>query len=239
MRPPIPCQTKGFTLVELFITLAIMAILTVMLFPAIAAVRERANNIACQNNLRKIGYGMLQYANDNDGRFPAHWGNDVPGPSLTWYGFIAPYVNGWDGDLSKPMSKDFFCPSSAAKNRRGQTYTSTKDNSLGMSYGYNYYPLTKNFAAQRTFKAIAINTPGKLVLAGDIPVTNEAGAESGISLPGYLSQYLLYPGSAVLSTRHNGSCNLVFADGHVESRNAARLAQPGEEFDLGNWDPRY
>jgi len=228
---------RAFTLVELLVVIGVISILAVMLFPVMTQMQSRSKNAACQQNLRKIGQGILQYAWENDGHFPPHWGDMGNSPSLVWYGFVAPYVCGWNGNLAEPMNKDFFCPS-VPQSRHGQTYTSTTENGLGMTYGYNYYKVTQNAASQGTFKTFGISKLSKLVLVADIP--SAMSGEAGVPLPGFMAQYLLYPGSAAISERHPGkTCNVVFADGHVENRDARSLATQDEGFDAGNWDPNY
>jgi prepilin-type processing-associated H-X9-DG protein len=222
-------------MVELLVSMGVFVVLIALLLPSVSSVRENANRASCQQNLKNIGSGMIQYASENNGFYPPHWG-EVPGTTLTWYGFIAPYINEWNGDLSKSMSKDFFCPSASNQYRTGQTYTSTAENGRGMSYGYNYYLLTQNYASQPVSRNLGVATPSKLVLVGDVPVVTSA--EPAVRLPSYMGNYLMYPAEAVLSERHNKGCNLVFADGHVENRNTRRLVNPDEEFNLSNWDPR-
>jgi len=228
---------RAFTLVELLVVIGVVSILAAVLFPVLTQMQSRSKNAACQQNLRKIGQGMLQYASENNGHLPPHWADMGESPSVVWYGMIAPYVCGWNGDLSEPMSKDFFCPA-VPQARNGQTYTSTAENGLGQTYGYNYYKLTQNAASQGTFRTFGINKLSKIVLVADIPAVMQG--EGGVSLPGFMAQYLLYPGPAVIGDRHPGkTCNVVFADGHVEGRDARSLATLDEGFDAGNWDPIY
>lgn len=61
----------GFTLVELLVVVAIVAVLAALLFPALTIAREHARTTACLSNLRQIGAGFLLYANDHQGHIPA------------------------------------------------------------------------------------------------------------------------------------------------------------------------
>ncbi len=63
-------RRSAFTLVELLIVIAILAVLAAILFPVFARARENARRTSCQSNLKQISLGALQYIQDYDERFP-------------------------------------------------------------------------------------------------------------------------------------------------------------------------
>lgn len=64
-RDPIH-RKKGFSLIELLIVVAILAILIALLLPALNKAREKAFAIQCVNNMKNIGTALQLYANDTE-----------------------------------------------------------------------------------------------------------------------------------------------------------------------------
>ena len=62
-------RRSAFTLVEILVVLAIIAILAALLFPAFARARESAKQVNCASNLQQIGFAVLQYRKE-EGRYP-------------------------------------------------------------------------------------------------------------------------------------------------------------------------
>ena len=63
-------QSSGFTLVELLVVVALIAMLLGLLIPALHAAREKAATIGCLANLRSLGVAVRTFADDNQGLFP-------------------------------------------------------------------------------------------------------------------------------------------------------------------------
>ena len=61
---------KGFTLIELMIVIAIIAILASILVPNFVKARAQGQLTACKSNLKNIGTAMEMFSADHNGRYP-------------------------------------------------------------------------------------------------------------------------------------------------------------------------
>ncbi len=80
----------GFTLVELLVVMAIIAILMALLMPAISNAKAKANQTSCLNNMRQLTLAAIMYASDHDEEFPAR-----RTPTNAWPHKLKPYYLNW------------------------------------------------------------------------------------------------------------------------------------------------
>lgn len=113
---------RGFSVLELLISLGIVAILLGLLIPALSLAREGARVAICSANLRQIGLGWQGYLNDH-AEFPAQgelpeWrfgGARFVGPDkkplLDEHRPINPYISGDSDGSGRTFAEIFRCPS--------------------------------------------------------------------------------------------------------------------------------
>ncbi|HWL07620.1 MAG TPA: DUF1559 domain-containing protein [Planctomicrobium sp.] len=108
---------RGFSMVELIVVMAVIALLLALSVPAMGRAREAAKKVECLNHLRNIAFGLTQYDHFN-GRLPAsgsysHDANLNPHQLHSWAVMILPYVD--QGNLYQQL--DLARPASHSSNK--------------------------------------------------------------------------------------------------------------------------
>ena len=113
MQPPPPPKPRrpARRLRDAIVTIAIIVVAAVVLWPGWRMARESARRGSCLSNVRHLGLGIMQYSEDYGGSYP--WRVAATDPADAWrdLGLLFP-------DYYVSESKPFFCPSS--RDRRSQ-----------------------------------------------------------------------------------------------------------------------
>ena len=72
---------RAFTLIEILVVIAIIGILSALLFPVLSTARENGRKTACLSNMHQLGLAFQQYTQDSREKYPlaANYQNWAPG----------------------------------------------------------------------------------------------------------------------------------------------------------------
>ncbi len=202
-------KLHGFTLIELLVVIAIIAILAAILFPVFGRARENARRSSCQSNLKQLGLGLLQYAQDYDEKYPRAFFNGysgAPNNTATWDMVLQPYLK---------STQIIQCPSDILSQR--VTY-------MGGYAGYSAnqfrsYAMPRNIGNQGggSERSLSdIRSPALTVFLAERDMTNAAEWWYYSTIENLGSQVCANNDSA-RPWRHLDTSNFLFVDGHVKA----------------------
>lgn len=224
---------RAFTLVELLVSVAIIALLVAILLPSLAQGRRSAQSAVCLSNLHQMCVAAEGYVAINRGRYmPYQFKNPV---SVTSYGWdltvttsttLATQRTVLPGLLwqHRMMAQINQCPSYAGP-----------DNYIGFEYtGYNYNtsfvgwcwykpelskgkPTGRLTAVENPARAEEIRQPGRCILFGDGEYADGANKYMRSPLAGRDAGQFSGRGAGTQGYRHLQKTNIGWVDGHAET----------------------
>ena len=200
-------KKNGFTLIEVLVVVAIIAILSAMLLPALQQAREKAHQVICMSNLKQIGLAIMMYADDYDGWLP-------------WAG----YYQGWGwGRLLGPSEyhsaglnyiknlKVYRCPTVG---KRTVTYP-TAPLPGAQCYGLNVR-LCPQFNADGTVRYGSWTRLSRVVASSNTVLAFDFYWQSTGELTNWISESSILDSIQNVCQDHSDGANYLFVDGHVK-----------------------
>ncbi len=206
LAPTRVCGKSSFTLIEVLVVAAILAILAAILLPSLQQAKERSKRIVCMSNLRQMGTGLLVLATESNGSLGT---NDIGG---YWY-FALTNVFG----ANSPLLND------VPAGKQSKVCPSTRMGAWGYGYVYGLntlfqvewwgYPYTGVTNKPRTLSEVRRTTTTFLISEYYHPFPPATASLFEWALDGAnldLNPASIYP-------RHGGvGQNFFFVDGHGE-----------------------
>jgi prepilin-type N-terminal cleavage/methylation domain-containing protein/prepilin-type processing-associated H-X9-DG protein len=232
MRKYFYCSSKGFTLIEILVVVAIISLLAAILFPVFARARENARRASCLSNLKQLSLAITMYTQDYDEFYPIGYkygATDVGG--AYWDRDILPYIKN---------SQIFECPGADDTSGIDVTVRTSFENNV--RYGMNLDSFGIDAVCASAANDASIVRPAELLMLIDTAqYPNDDNSQPAVS--GW-EPFEVERTSVNTAARHFGGADIAFADGHVKWETMYFYhPRPGESADSLRmqqlWEKQY
>jgi prepilin-type N-terminal cleavage/methylation domain-containing protein/prepilin-type processing-associated H-X9-DG protein len=235
----------AFTLVELLVAVAIIAVLASLLFLAIANAKAAAHKTQCANNLRQVAVALQMYVNEAKD-YPLFYSYPWRNGGKIWYDDLETYTKqSWTNAL-------YLCPSYAGPATSPGGVSDYGFQSPIGSYGYNIGGVGANWSDEKLGLGGGVNrqltqisqirdplvrVPNDMIAFGDAYVEYDTGkfagdhSAIGINFRGGYSPLTSPP-----EKRHGGKLLVVFCDGHTAAMKLRDLLLDHSDEALRRWN---
>jgi len=239
---------SAFTLVELLVVIAVIAILVSLLLPSIGRAKQKARSVKCISNVRQMHLGFINYANDHADQLPPlNSGGPFKNPIIPhnptnwWYrimsgtGYLPDVAvkrgiwrcpNVGPDDLDAPFGEEM----------EGYGVVENLDHIPGLD-SLIWYAYDRDGKVRGSYRLSAIRRPAQLWLVGDVGVPKPNVGDLGNYPYGgyYRTDISTFPPDALgiwdnkpaakqPGFRHTLRANVSFVDGHVEAKDYRALS---------------
>ena len=241
IRSDVDVPRRCFTILELLVVLAVIAILASLLLPALGKAKESARQISCMNNQKQLAVAFMSYSADFDSFLPWAFTNDGGNASRTYAhllynaGYsplvIPPYASTASFNSIKKAERDvspFKCPSDSST-----IYNLPVNYTMNASIQYIYgvlvsggewwgiiYPKITKIKESLSEKSLIACSNKILTYSSSLPITmyyySTAHDENGDGVINMLDRW---------RNLHLGYMNVLFCDGHIEKRKELKISK--------------
>lgn len=237
-------SVRAFTLIEVLVVVAIIALLVSVLMPALGAAKRRARMVVCGTNLHTIGQAIYYYAQASKDDMPVgyQYNKDTKKyePSFNTFEFLYPFVQKVNVKQGKLVGGTlgyklevacYLCPEDRKPHTTEQRPIAGKPNvEFALGYGVNSCTLQDNNGRVR--KIASVKAASAIVTYLDAGDDQRAG-DTGWVLADGMADWGI--NQCFFELRHQTGSQFLYLDGHVSFLQVMHLGKPKVKNDRENY----